>query len=132
MAGAHVGWPRKTLIGGADLRGIMGAYGEGNTGGRALASTGTASRGRKPLKAKLKEIKQELQRRRHEAVAERGRWLAQVVRGYLAYHAVPTNRPAPAARAPAPQSKRPHDRGEVRAAGGALAAAGANPPSLAI
>ena len=52
---------------------------------------------RKPLKAKLKEIKQELHRRRHEPVAEQGRWLAQVVRGYFAYHAVPTNRPALAA-----------------------------------
>jgi group II intron reverse transcriptase/maturase len=52
---------------------------------------------RKPLKAKLKEIKQELLRRRHEPVAEQGRWLAQVVRGYFAYHAVPTNRPALAA-----------------------------------
>ncbi len=29
---------------------------------------------RKPLKAKLKEIKQELLRRRHEPVAEQGRW----------------------------------------------------------
>ncbi len=52
---------------------------------------------RKPLKAKLKEIKQELHRRRHEPVADQGRWLAQVVRGYFAYHAVPTNRPALAA-----------------------------------
>ncbi len=46
---------------------------------------------RKPLKAKLKEIKQELHRRRHEPVAEQGRWLAQVVRGTFATHAVPTN-----------------------------------------
>ncbi len=49
---------------------------------------------RKRMKAKLKEIKLELQRRWHEPVAEQGRWLAQVVRGYFAYHAVPTNRPA--------------------------------------
>ena len=28
---------------------------------------------------------------RHVSVSEQGRWLGQVVRGYLVYHAVPTN-----------------------------------------
>ena len=28
----------------------------------------------------------------HQPIPEQGRWLAQVVRGYFAYHAVPTNR----------------------------------------
>jgi group II intron reverse transcriptase/maturase len=42
-------------------------------------------------RAKLKEVKDELRRRRHETVPEQGRWLAGVVRGYFAYHAVPTN-----------------------------------------
>jgi hypothetical protein len=27
----------------------------------------------------------------HQPIPEQGRWLAQVVRGYFAYHAVPTN-----------------------------------------
>jgi RNA-directed DNA polymerase len=43
------------------------------------------------MRAKLSEIKEELWRRMHQAIPEQGRWLAQVVRGYFAYHAVPTN-----------------------------------------
>ena len=43
------------------------------------------------MRAKLSEIKEELRRRKHQAIPEQGRWLAQVVRGYFAYHAVPTN-----------------------------------------
>ena len=43
------------------------------------------------LRARLKEIKEELRRRMHQPIPEQGKWLAQVVRGYLAYHAVPTN-----------------------------------------
>lgn len=43
------------------------------------------------MRAKLKAIKEELRRRRHEPIPEQGRWLGQVVRGYFAYHAVPTN-----------------------------------------
>jgi RNA-directed DNA polymerase len=43
------------------------------------------------MRAKLKAVKEELQRRRHEPIQEQGRWLGQVVRGYFAYHAVPTN-----------------------------------------
>jgi RNA-directed DNA polymerase len=27
----------------------------------------------------------------HQTISERGRWLAQVIRGYFAYHTVPTN-----------------------------------------
>jgi len=43
------------------------------------------------MRAKLSEIKEELRRRMHQAIPEQGRWLAQVIRGYFAYHAVPTN-----------------------------------------
>ena len=46
------------------------------------------------MQAKLSEIKERLQRRMHQAIPEQGRWLAQVIRGYFAYHAVPTNFPA--------------------------------------
>jgi len=46
---------------------------------------------RKRLQAKLVEIKETLYRMLHVPVPEQGRWLGQVVRGYLAYHAVPTN-----------------------------------------
>ena len=42
------------------------------------------------MRAKLREIKEQLRRRMHEAIPEQGRWLKQVVTGYFAYHAVPT------------------------------------------
>ena len=43
------------------------------------------------MRAKLEEIKEELRRRMHWPIPEQGRWLAQVIRGFFAYHAVPTN-----------------------------------------
>ncbi|EQD55475.1 RNA-directed DNA polymerase (Reverse transcriptase) [mine drainage metagenome] len=43
------------------------------------------------MRMKLKALKMELRWRRHEPIPMQGRWLAQVVRGYFAYHAVPTN-----------------------------------------
>jgi RNA-directed DNA polymerase len=43
------------------------------------------------MTARLGAIKEELRQRRHRPVPETGRWLAQVVAGYFAYHAVPTN-----------------------------------------
>src|SRR5580658_2280047 len=43
------------------------------------------------MSAKLKEIKEELQRRMHRPIPEQGAWLRQVVTGFFTYHAVPTN-----------------------------------------
>jgi RNA-directed DNA polymerase len=43
------------------------------------------------MQATLQRVREELLRRRHEPVADQGRWLAQVIRGFYAYHAVPTN-----------------------------------------
>jgi hypothetical protein len=43
------------------------------------------------MRVKLQEIKEELRRRMHRPVPEQGRWLNQVVSGFFAYHAVPTN-----------------------------------------
>jgi hypothetical protein len=43
------------------------------------------------LRAKLKEIKEELRRRMHQSIPEQGKWLRQVAKGYFNYHAVPTN-----------------------------------------
>ncbi len=43
------------------------------------------------LQAKLKEVKEQLRRRLHQPIPEQGRWLRQVVTGFFAYHAVPTN-----------------------------------------
>ena len=39
----------------------------------------------------LKRIKEELRRRWHHNVAETGRWLGQVINGWLNYFAVPTS-----------------------------------------
>lgn len=43
------------------------------------------------MKAKLKEVSNELRYRLHQSIPEQGNWLKQVVSGYFAYHAVPTN-----------------------------------------
>ena len=43
------------------------------------------------MQAKLREIKGTLRQRWHQPIPAQGKWLAQVVRGYFAYHAVPTN-----------------------------------------
>ena len=43
------------------------------------------------MRAKLGEVKEQLQRRRHQPIPEQGRWLRQVVTGHFAYYAVPTN-----------------------------------------
>src|SRR3989442_4271306 len=43
------------------------------------------------MQATLQRVKEELQRRRHQPIPEQGKWLGQVVRGFYAYHAVPTN-----------------------------------------
>ncbi|MBO0866332.1 MAG: group II intron reverse transcriptase/maturase [Mycobacterium sp.] len=49
------------------------------------------------LRAKLEELKEQLQQRRHQPIPEQGRWLRQVVTGHFAYYAVPTNARAIAA-----------------------------------
>lgn len=43
------------------------------------------------MHTKLREIHQELRRRWHVPIPAQGAWLAQVIRGYYAYHAVPGN-----------------------------------------
>jgi RNA-directed DNA polymerase len=45
----------------------------------------------KRMRAKLREVKTELMRRRHLPIPEQGQWLAGVVRGHRAYYAVPGN-----------------------------------------
>ncbi len=51
----------------------------------------------KRMRAKLAEVKDQLRRRRHDPIPVQGRWLASVVRGHLAYYAVPGNTDAVAA-----------------------------------
>ena len=46
------------------------------------------------MRVKLQEIKDELRERMHWPIPTQGKWLRQVVRGFFAYHAVPTNLPA--------------------------------------
>jgi len=43
------------------------------------------------MKTKLREIKEALRQRTNRPIPETGKWLGQVVAGYFAYHAVPTN-----------------------------------------
>jgi len=45
----------------------------------------------KRMRATLRELKDELKRRRHLPIPEQGRWLASVLRGHYAYFAVPGN-----------------------------------------
>ena len=43
------------------------------------------------MRAKLKEVYDQLKRRWHRPIPEQGRWLASVVRGHFACYAVPGN-----------------------------------------
>ena len=43
----------------------------------------------KRMRAKLREIKEQLMTIRHEGPERQGRWLCQVLRGWMAYYAVP-------------------------------------------
>ena len=43
------------------------------------------------MRAKIREVKGQLQRRMHQSIPEQGKWLRQVVAGYFNYHAVPMN-----------------------------------------
>jgi group II intron reverse transcriptase/maturase len=43
------------------------------------------------MRAKLREITKEMRRRMHQPIPQQGKWLRQVVAGFFAYHAVPTN-----------------------------------------
>ncbi|MCB1744278.1 MAG: group II intron reverse transcriptase/maturase [Gammaproteobacteria bacterium] len=61
--------------------------GEKRTGGFQLLRRSRRDR----MQMTLRRVKEELRRRRHHPVPAQGRWLAQVIRGFYAYHAVPTN-----------------------------------------
>lgn len=43
------------------------------------------------MRARLRDIKDERRWRMHQPIPEPGRWLKQVVTGFFADHAVPTN-----------------------------------------
>ena len=46
---------------------------------------------RERMRAKLHEVKAEMQLRRHLPIPKQGAWIASVVRGHFAYYGVPTN-----------------------------------------
>ena len=46
---------------------------------------------RKRMRAKLRQIKQQLRERMHDPVPQTGQWLQSIVRGYFNYYAVPGN-----------------------------------------
>lgn len=48
----------------------------------------------KRLRAQLAEIKEQLRRRLHRPLHETGQWLSRVLRGHMAYYAVPGNGPS--------------------------------------
>ena len=76
-----------------DFLGLTHICGKNKYGGFWLRRKTIAKR----MRAKLKEVKVELLRRRHLSIPEQGRWLGSVVRGHLAYYAVPGNTDAVAA-----------------------------------
>lgn len=43
------------------------------------------------MRVRLRQIKALPRERRHDAIPDKGRWLRATVRGYFAYHAVPTD-----------------------------------------
>ena len=43
------------------------------------------------MRAKLRALKGEIERRRHQPIPEQGAWLASVLRGHYQYYAVPDN-----------------------------------------
>ena len=45
----------------------------------------------KRMRAKLREVNDQLRRRRHQPIPVQGQWLRSVVQGHLAYYAVPGN-----------------------------------------
>jgi len=43
------------------------------------------------MRRALQAVKEQMHKRMHDTIPKQGRWLGRVVRGYFAYHAVPTN-----------------------------------------
>ncbi len=46
---------------------------------------------RKRMRAKLRQVKQQLRERMHDPVPQTGQWLQSVVQGYFNYYALPGN-----------------------------------------
>jgi RNA-directed DNA polymerase len=70
-----------------DFLGLTHICARGRNGGFWVKRITIAKR----MRAKLAQVKDQLKRRRHLPIPEQGKWLASVVRGHLAYYAVPGN-----------------------------------------
>jgi RNA-directed DNA polymerase len=70
-----------------DFLGFTHICGKGRNGSFWLRRITIARR----LRAKLRQVNDQLMRRRHLSIPEQGQWLASVVRGHFAYYAVPGN-----------------------------------------
>jgi group II intron reverse transcriptase/maturase len=70
-----------------DFLGLTHICGKGKTGRFWLRRQTIKKR----MRAKLKQVKDQLKQRRHLPIPEQGKWLASVVRGHLNYYAVPGN-----------------------------------------
>jgi RNA-directed DNA polymerase len=70
-----------------DFLGFTHVCGKTRAGGFLLMRLTKSTR----MRAKLREVKEELRRRRHDSIHETGKWLASVVRGHVKYYGVPTN-----------------------------------------
>ena len=78
------GWAKPETFAFLGFTHICGKSGAGNF--LLMRHTVTAR-----LRAKIRQVKQEQLRRRHQPIPEQVAWLASVMRGYFAYHAVHTN-----------------------------------------
>jgi hypothetical protein len=70
-----------------DFLGFTHICGRNRRGGFLLRRKSRGDR----MRAKLREIKEELRRHWHASIPEQGGWLKRVVGGWYNYHAVPTN-----------------------------------------
>ncbi|MGH3848134.1 MAG: group II intron reverse transcriptase/maturase [Pseudonocardiaceae bacterium] len=70
-----------------DFLGFTHMCGKNKSGGFWLRRKTISKR----MRAKLAEVKDQIKRRRHLPIPEQGKWLGSVVRGHLAYYAVPGN-----------------------------------------
>lgn len=70
-----------------DFLGFTHICGQSRCGGFQLKRKSRSDR----VRAKLREVKETLRRRMHDTIDQQGAWLRSVLRGFYAYHAVPTN-----------------------------------------
>jgi group II intron reverse transcriptase/maturase len=70
-----------------DFLGFTHMCGKNKSGGFWLRRKTISKR----MRAKLAEVKDQIKRRQHLTIPEQGKWLGSVVRGHLAYYAVPGN-----------------------------------------